>query len=862
MEVISVEQAADYLQCAASKIYRLIHSQELTATKINRYWFICQRSLREFCWQEMLRKGRELLDEQEFSAAQKVFEVLIAHFPEQPEGYYLSARAAELGADLRQALRWYRKCAKDFNSVLAHRALARLYFSQQQYGKALQHYQHLLEQGQRDLNLLYNLGLTFQHLNRPAEARQFLQEAIATDPDYGKAHYALGYLCYREADYAQALQYYERARALDPDSAAVASGLALSYEKRGELSEAAKWYQASLNQGASPELYYNLALIFEDLQQSQQALEAYAKYLQFFPYCTDALYNQALLLIRNQAFQEAGKLLRRTVELAPEHWLAHHNLALIYTQQGQYALAEDAYQKSLKQAPETDLPNIYRNQAYSLYLMGRLENAENVCQKGLALDPGNLDLRQLQASLAYEQNRYAEARDGFASLLEQVADPLPLYHHLGLCQHQLGAYAQAIELYLRVLAVQETPDVHHALGLAYQGQRNHLKAIRHLYRALALEPLHVRSLQSLGQVFSEQRDYTQALKWFRKLTEVEPGNMEAWIQTGFALDNLGQLNDAIGAYRQALQLEQNNLSLYLILGLACSRAGQLEEALQVYQQALTRLPEEAGEVYYLMGLAQLNSGEIRPAIRAFEKSLQHPSRNQREALIHLGGLYLQCDEPVSAIRCYRRLIADDMQNASAYVWLAQAYAARGDKKRFRKYCQMALKIRKDDPEVLYQIAVLYYREEQLREAVSLFQQVVRLQPEHARAHNYLGTIFRSMDCNLEAIRYFQKALKADPEYCVGYMNLSYSYFDLNQSAKAIYYCEQAINCAPDCEEPYYWLGYLHYMQHHWSRAVEAFEQVLEMDPEHAKALKYLPLARHQWIRARNGTNPLKKPAGI
>ncbi|HEY9839950.1 MAG TPA: helix-turn-helix domain-containing protein, partial [Candidatus Obscuribacterales bacterium] len=93
MDVISVEQAADYLQCAASRIYRLIHNQQLSATKINRYWYICQKSLRQFCWHEMLAKGEELLAAEDYAAASQVFDVLIRHFPERIEGYLYSARA-------------------------------------------------------------------------------------------------------------------------------------------------------------------------------------------------------------------------------------------------------------------------------------------------------------------------------------------------------------------------------------------------------------------------------------------------------------------------------------------------------------------------------------------------------------------------------------------------------------------------------------------------------------------------------------------------------------------------------------------------------------------------------------------------
>ncbi|MBF2053596.1 MAG: tetratricopeptide repeat protein [Candidatus Sericytochromatia bacterium] len=860
MDVISVDQAADYLQCAASRVYRLIHSQQLAATKINRYWYICQRSLRDFCQQEMLQQGQERFNKSDYAGALKIFEAMQHHFPDLPEGYHLAAKAAERSSQYRLAFSYYRQAAQKFDHLPAYRALARLHFAHQQYNKAYQTYEYLLRHARHDFHLLYQLGLCAQHLQRPEAAISFFQQALKLN-DCARGWDGLAYSYYQLGDYAAALRHYQEAHARDQKQAEYVSGIALAYHALGQIGEALQWYQRSLAMPhVSPRLYFSLALAYEDLGERSRAIEAFKSYLRYFPYCSDGSYRLALLLMEQQAFKAAASVLHKVVQLSPDNGLAWHYLALVETRLNHYHAAFQAYQQALKHLPESEWPQTYAHLAQTFVLAGQPEKAHKACDRALKQNPEQLEALNVRAGLYYSVQAYAEAAALYEQLWQKQADqPLHAYH-LGLCYFRRQQHDAAIEVYQSALKRHpEAACLHHGLGQAYLGSKEHLKALRCFYRALALKPDFSPSICSLGQLYTEQQQFDQALKWFQKLIDQQPDNAEAWIQAGFAHDNLNNLKQAISCYQKALQLDPRNISIYVILGLACSRQGYIQNAIRTYREAMVQLPEEAGEMYYLMGLAWLNAGQKEEAIAAFENAGKHPHSSQHETWQHLGHLYLQTRQAKAAVGCFRRVIAEDMQDARAYVSLAQAYDACGDQRRALKYCQTALKIRPDDPEVLYQIALLHFRQDRWREALPYFQQVVRLDPQHARAHNYLGSIFRSMDCNLEAIRCFQTALEAEPDYCVGYMNLSYTYFDLNELPKAIYYCEKAIECEPECEEPLYWLGHLYMSTHKWAAAVNRFEETLQINPEHAKARKWLPVARQQWIRERNGTQPLKMP---
>lgn len=870
--VISVEQAADYLQCAADRVYRLIHNEELTATKINRYWYVSESSLKLFFWQELCKRGRALLESSEYSAAYTLFQSVVRHFPDRKTGHYFSGWAAERQNDPITACVHYEYAKNTFHDLRAYKALARLYFQQKEYKQALKNYLALEQRRDLSQTELYNLGLTYLHLEQFEDAQTCFEDVVAENPAHPQAYYALGHIAVAEQLPAEALSFYQSALTLDPRNSDYQYALGYTYASLKKYAPAVDWIQKSLSTPGHPEAYFTLAKIYHKQKKPAEAIQAYTYYLRFFPYCGAGLNNLALLCL-NESPHEALRLLQRALKqmnsktTPPSARLSKtlaYNLALAHIYVDQPQEAQRIYEELLQASdvPDGLRSRLYLGLAYALHAANDPESAQAMCRKAREIPniQGQEDADELSARLHYARKDFAAALSRYQDIYQRVASSearSAACYHMALCHWGLKDETRALQM------LQEAEQLHPeqsqtslALGYIYQQKRGFLKAIRYYYRALALDAKCLRALYNLGQIYAEQQDFQQALKWFTKLLKIYPTHLETHIQTGFAHDNLGDLRTAIACYRQALRLTPDNIVLYIILGLAYSRNSQYKKALAVYQQALAHQPEDLCEIYYLMGLANLNANRPQAAIEVFEKALKYGGKNACDAANHLGQLYLNQKNTRQAIRCFRHAIGQDMQDAQSYLNLARAYGQLKDLKHAYKYARRALVLQPKNPEVLYQVALFYYRQEAWRDAIPLFQKVIKLNPDHASAHNYLGTIFRSMGCNLDALKSFRKSLEIDPDYSVGYLNLSYTYFDLNEITRAIYFCKEAIRCEPECEEPLFWLGHLYYQTQNWSAAIHAFEQVVQLNPEHVKVNHWLPIARKQLIRERNGTQPL------
>ena len=65
----------------------------------------------------------------------------------------------------------------------------------------------------------------------------------------------------------------------------------------------------------------------------------------------------------------------------------------------------------------------------------------------------------------------------------------------------------------------------------------------------------------------------------------------------------------------------------------------------------------------------------------------------------------------------------------------------------------------------------YGQQGQLEPAIAAYQQAIQIDPNHAKAHNNLGTVYDRKGQLEQAIVAYQQAIQIDPNYADAYTNL-------------------------------------------------------------------------------------------
>ncbi len=121
------------------------------------------------------------------------------------------------------------------------------------------------------------------------------------------------------------------------------------------------------------------------------------------------------------------------------------------------------------------------------------------------------------------------------------------------------------------------------------------------------------------------------------------------------------------------------------------------------------------------------------------------------------------------------------------------------------------------------------------EAISEFQEAIRLKPDFAKAHNNLGTALGMKGQNAEAISEFQEAIRLAPNFAEAHYNLGTVLFKTGRIDEAIEQFRETIRLNPDLSEAHYNLGFALATKGQIDEAIDEYQLTLRLNPNDADA---------------------------
>ncbi len=337
------------------------------------------------------------------------------------------------------------------------------------------------------------MALTYLSQSRTAEAR------AALDPvrNQAMAQAALGLADLHEGKAEAAEQSLKASLAQNPDFAPARALLALAYLARNDLPDAeTAAREAVRRQPNSAQTAGTLAMMLFFAGKTGEAAAA-RQAVRLNPLSPFALLTEGRSLLARQQSDAARAAYEKAAALAPNLWIAHQELGLVYLRLDMPKKSEEEYHIALRLNPAS--ADAHTGLGLSLSHQGQSAEAEAEHRQAIALDPNNATAHYNLATLLVEQGRLDAARQELEQGVQAAPERGILYARLA----EISLYRQdlfAAQEFAR-RAVRLLPDsalAHYELGRVYLEQERTVQAEQEFRQATTLDRQFASARYALG----------------------------------------------------------------------------------------------------------------------------------------------------------------------------------------------------------------------------------------------------------------------------------------------------------------------------------------------------------------------------
>lgn len=533
-----------------------------------------------------------------------------------------------------------------------------------------------------------------------------------------------------------------------------------------------------------------------------------------------------------------------------------------------------AGQSTKQQAPtiKTESSPAYR-QALSLLRTGHPTEALRVIRAGLATDPSDWQLYDLQGRAQSALGHSGEAEASFQRAVQLAPQQAEIYSDLGILMLQTGKEAEALGLFQKAL----DRDPHNfsaqlGLGTILLGLKEYEKAADALKSAWIADPGNFRAAYEYALALRELKQPKRAQTVLSKLAAPSQDRfaIKYYALSGMVAEDLRDWPTAIQDYSRAYGLAPGETEVYSFWVRAALKSKN-PEAIRALPSPPAGLPIEQR---FSLGVLFASVGLYRKAIPQFKATLQADPSND-EAAYDLALSYQQTGQRREAISVIRTALKQK-PSGELYNLLGSLEESTGDYVQAARDFRRAVDLDPGKEEYYFDLGVEYLSHYAFRPALNVFSVANRKFPASLREKVGLGFSHYGLHQYAETEQAFLEAIEIDPStpgaFAAwgtltsfltpgGYQKIAGQLRQLAarhpSSAEALYYCgvslfrsgegmakaadldaatvflQRALRLKPDLVGAHLELGELYASRNENEKAVQQFLETVRIDPNSA-----------------------------
>ncbi|WP_341675037.1 tetratricopeptide repeat protein [Niveibacterium sp. SC-1] len=224
--------------------------------------------------------------------------------------------------------------------------------------------------------------------------------------------------------------------------------------------------------------------------------------------------------------------------------------------------------------------------AVELHRDSKLEAAETIYRRILALVPAHADALHFLGVLCHQTGRHDEAIGYVEAAIAINPEFAGFNNNLGNIHVERGNLDAATRAYERAATLAPTnADIANNLGALYRAQDRDEEAEASYRRAIGLDERHINAHNNLGLLFAKRGQIKEAVQYYCHAITLMPENPDGRRLLGMAYYSLGKIEEAAEVFRQWLEQEPDQ-PMARHMYAACSGVGVPDRAADDYVEQM------------------------------------------------------------------------------------------------------------------------------------------------------------------------------------------------------------------------------------------------------------------------------------
>jgi tetratricopeptide (TPR) repeat protein len=336
-----------------------------------------------------------------------------------------------------------------------------------------------------------------------------------------------------------------------------------------------------------------------------------------------------------------------------------------------------------------------------------------------------------------------------------------------------------------------------------------------------------------GLLAEEKPPEKPGIAYYEALVQKAPTEPSGHQLLAAAYGRQGRVDDARRAARRAIELAPTVAEYHQTLGLIEEGADNLVAAEAAFKKAASL----DGNVEFRLDVARvLWRLDRRAEAEAAWAAVAADFADNRDVQLAVANSFHGLGKNEEALAIFERAIAlskSGAERADVLVEIARVHADRGATATALESLVRARDAAPTDPDIHYNLGVLYFRAGQQDAAVAAFDAAVKLKADHANALNNKGVVLEKQRRLEDAVKAFEAAIAVDPKNGFAHFNRGLALFKLRRFKDAEGAFERAVEVNPEIGEARFFLGEIYFQLGDSKKALRLYKDALHSNPDDA-----------------------------